>query len=898
MKKLIILLIVVLLASAVTIGTLAGTGVIFADNNTKNSKNTQSNPDNSTFINSFFYLTTDGVELKEYEGYFASFILSEKEVGEIYSLLNSLVNTKLTKAEMQQGGVSILEREIINFQVQSAPRDGVQFVSGYTTSVIFNTSYADGDIFLQFMHGTTDARALVISVPEKFIAISNFDFEEFMETDEDDWGKVALLKDKLCFTVVSKYDLPSEVYFVNLANAPERESDKVIDRTPTPDYWCEHGFMHPHDLGGGCHSDYCLGYYCPHGQYYYNYNGDDCNSGNCYYHCEHGYFHPGYMGFDCHYEYCSSTPKDNEDACELSCEAECFCDRDNDGECELGCEAECFCDTGNEDNEDACEFGCNAECFFFWETGNFCNSKPEEPAPLSSAKLSAPQMSAPSDNYVIITIECSEFFYIYADNPGLLDALGSGLFPLEIDFGLFTVAFWDYEFSLHLLEGLPFSFLRFDRITGSISVAQYNHIASWSARCYVGFSVPWDGLHSYKGSYFFYTIDDDAHLLSERDFVYSFHFLTEPEESAPSPTPGITFSLRSPSAPVPAGLATKLINENPALSIRFFSHSSSFPSFWTYTRSYAVSVAPYQGSSTREVLLTDIFVPLSLERLNRLNGGSFRVEIRVDWFITGIPPSYYHYFTVGTTPNTQFNPSHLTYSLQFPPAVELPPNPEKEGHTFIGWFLNEDLTVPYSGQLIYEDTELFAGWQILSFTVSFNVDGGSAVSSHTVDWNTAVAKPANPVKNGYTLNGWFADSARTVPYNFNTPVKSDITLYADWEPIILTVTFYSNGAVYETVEVPWGATLQEAISAVQSNSTVLTAIYSDFRLSNPANPATVLTSNAVIYAELGTNDGSTNASFWDSLGNWFSVNWLAITICATLLLVASCASLFIVVKKR
>lgn len=67
------------------------------------------------------------------------------------------------------------------------------------------------------------------------------------------------------------------------------------------------------------------------------------------------------------------------------------------------------------------------------------------------------------------------------------------------------------------------------------------------------------------------------------------------------------------------------------------------------------------------------------------------------------------------------------------------------------------------------------------FTVTFVSGGGSTVNPQTVCDGDVVFKPANPKKEGYTFDGWYADEACTELYNFRTPVTKDITLYAKWK---------------------------------------------------------------------------------------------------------------------
>lgn len=44
-----------------------------------------------------------------------------------------------------------------------------------------------------------------------------------------------------------------------------------------------------------------------------------------------------------------------------------------------------------------------------------------------------------------------------------------------------------------------------------------------------------------------------------------------------------------------------------------------------------------------------------------------------------------------------------------------------------------------------------------------------------------VTKPADPKENGWLFKGWFTDQAFTQPFDFNTPITQDVTLYAKWE---------------------------------------------------------------------------------------------------------------------
>ncbi len=76
-----------------------------------------------------------------------------------------------------------------------------------------------------------------------------------------------------------------------------------------------------------------------------------------------------------------------------------------------------------------------------------------------------------------------------------------------------------------------------------------------------------------------------------------------------------------------------------------------------------------------------------------------------------------------------------------------------------------------------------------SCTVTFAANGGSAVAAQQVSAGGVAQRPADPVKAGFTLVGWYSDSACTVAYDFSQPVSGDLILWAKWAVATFTVSF-------------------------------------------------------------------------------------------------------------
>lgn len=74
---------------------------------------------------------------------------------------------------------------------------------------------------------------------------------------------------------------------------------------------------------------------------------------------------------------------------------------------------------------------------------------------------------------------------------------------------------------------------------------------------------------------------------------------------------------------------------------------------------------------------------------------------------------------------------------------------------------------------------------VKKYTVTFNSNGGSAVTSQTITEGGKVTRPSNPTRSGYTFAGWMLNGSA---YDFNSAVKSNITLVAKWTQKTYTIT--------------------------------------------------------------------------------------------------------------
>ena len=64
--------------------------------------------------------------------------------------------------------------------------------------------------------------------------------------------------------------------------------------------------------------------------------------------------------------------------------------------------------------------------------------------------------------------------------------------------------------------------------------------------------------------------------------------------------------------------------------------------------------------------------------------------------------------------------------------------------------------------------------------MSFESNGGSAVSTFRVAQGKPMTRPGDPTREGHLFLGWFSDEQLTQAWDFSRPVTGDMTLYAKW----------------------------------------------------------------------------------------------------------------------
>ena len=126
---------------------------------------------------------------------------------------------------------------------------------------------------------------------------------------------------------------------------------------------------------------------------------------------------------------------------------------------------------------------------------------------------------------------------------------------------------------------------------------------------------------------------------------------------------------------------------------------------------------------------------------------------------------------------------------------------EQEGYTFTGWYYDEECTQKYDGGYVSSDTQLYAGYEINKYTVTYYGglvnDPNEAGLYDRVDTveHGGIADYIPPAVEGMSFLGWRFEDGTAYE---NTPITQNTTLYGQWESTQFTVTLDFDGGTSES----------------------------------------------------------------------------------------------------
>ena len=143
--------------------------------------------------------------------------------------------------------------------------------------------------------------------------------------------------------------------------------------------------------------------------------------------------------------------------------------------------------------------------------------------------------------------------------------------------------------------------------------------------------------------------------------------------------------------------------------------------------------------------------------------------------------------------------------------------PAKTGYTFKGWSTSKSSnTVAYAAGSKYTgnaSVTLYAVWQIRTYTVTYNANGGTCSTTKRTFAHGASLTLPTPTRRGYTFKGWRKGTASGTALSTSLRVTSSFTAVATWEIKVFKLTVlpeggtFSNGSTSYSVNVEYGKTV-------------------------------------------------------------------------------------------
>jgi uncharacterized repeat protein (TIGR02543 family) len=190
----------------------------------------------------------------------------------------------------------------------------------------------------------------------------------------------------------------------------------------------------------------------------------------------------------------------------------------------------------------------------------------------------------------------------------------------------------------------------------------------------------------------------------------------------------------------------------------------------------------------------------------------------------------------------------------FNTAVTAPTDPTREGYTFDGWYANQELTTAYTfSAMPSQNIILYAKWNVNYYTITFEENGGSEIADITQSFGSTLVAPADPIKEGHNIGGWYTDPEFTTRFQFSNMPAENITLYARWNINNYTITFEENGgSEIADITQGFGSTVI-APSNPTRNGYTFEGWYANEDFSNLYTFTTMPSQNVTLYAAWAAN---------------------------------------------
>ncbi|MDX9691204.1 MAG: InlB B-repeat-containing protein [Acholeplasmataceae bacterium] len=209
---------------------------------------------------------------------------------------------------------------------------------------------------------------------------------------------------------------------------------------------------------------------------------------------------------------------------------------------------------------------------------------------------------------------------------------------------------------------------------------------------------------------------------------------------------------------------------------------------------------------------------------------------------------------------------------QYEETVDEPADPIRTGYTFIGWYSDQNLTIPYVFQTIpYENITVYAKWQGNPSTLYFDAEGGVIVDPITAPVGDPIVEPT-PSKEGYVFDGWYEEESLVTLFDEWLMPYGGITLYAKWIPDMYVISFEENGGTsVDNISAPY-LSIVSAPSDPTKTDYLFMGWFEDELLTIPYTFTTMPLHGITVYAKWISEEEALNLSYIITLDPYTAVH--------------------------
>lgn len=138
------------------------------------------------------------------------------------------------------------------------------------------------------------------------------------------------------------------------------------------------------------------------------------------------------------------------------------------------------------------------------------------------------------------------------------------------------------------------------------------------------------------------------------------------------------------------------------------------------------------------------------------------------------------------------------------------PTPQKYGYEFVGYVdeNNNQYSTNVSNIEEINDKNLLADWNIINYSIEYDLDGGTADTITSYNVEDDIVLPI-PIKKGYTFTGWLGTGLNTTTQNVSFSNSIGNRNYtATWNKNYYTVNYFVNDNLWEQRSVGYNDELE------------------------------------------------------------------------------------------